>query len=101
MQFAFGGPDAYRGRDIALAHEKLIREHGLNARHFDLVAGYFAESLQELGTPQEHIDEALEVRREGGQSVCDDWRHLAGCECGFTAEASLRSDCLAVLLFGS
>lgn len=62
MQYAFGGPEAYQGKDLAEAHAHLIRDKGLNVRHFDLVAGHFVASLKELGVAQEHIEEATQVR---------------------------------------
>ena len=42
-------------------HEKLFRYKGLNATHFDLVAGHFVDSMQHLNVPSELIDEAVQV----------------------------------------
>jgi len=47
---ALGGPDAYRGRDMATAH----RRHAITDHHFDLVAGHLIATLGELG-----VDERL------------------------------------------
>jgi len=43
---AFGGPDAYTGRDLRSAHAELP---GLDDAHFDRVVGYLAETLREFG----------------------------------------------------
>jgi len=43
---AFGGPDAYTGRDLRSAHAKLP---GLDDVHFDRVVGYLADTLREFG----------------------------------------------------
>ena len=48
--------------DVVLSkHERLFREKGLNASHFDLVAGHFVGALESLQVPPELIKEATEV----------------------------------------
>jgi hemoglobin len=49
---ALGGPDIYRGRDMAAAHAHL-RATG---RAFDLVAGHLIATLRELGVAAQHVD---------------------------------------------
>ncbi|KAK9823403.1 hypothetical protein WJX72_002522 [[Myrmecia] bisecta] len=63
MELAFGGPEAYRGRDIYAAHARLRREQGLDEFHFDVILEHFASSLQSLSIPQELISEAMSVLR--------------------------------------
>ena len=46
---ALGGPDCYRGRDMARAHQR----HAITDHHFDLVAGHLIATLGELGVPEE------------------------------------------------
>lgn len=48
MKYAFGGSENYAGKDLATAHEHLIREKGLNVKHFDLVAGHFVDAMHEV-----------------------------------------------------
>jgi hemoglobin len=44
---AFGGPNAYSGRDIRRGHARLV-QRGLSDVHFDAVLGHLDESLAEL-----------------------------------------------------
>jgi hemoglobin len=46
---AFGGPDAYTGRDLRSAHAKLP---GLDDVHFDRVVSYLADTLREFGVSE-------------------------------------------------
>jgi hemoglobin len=59
MTRAFGGPAEDAGRDLRTAHAKLVREKGLNDRHFDAVAAHLAATLRELGVSGDLIREAL------------------------------------------
>lgn len=49
---ALGGPAAYSGRDLRIAHAPLS---GLTDHHVDLVIGYLAETLSQLGVPADDI----------------------------------------------
>jgi len=49
---AFGGPDAYTGRDLRSAHAKLS---GLDDVHFDRVVSYLAATLREFGVGEGDI----------------------------------------------
>jgi hemoglobin len=48
---AIGGPDLYRGRDMAAAHAKL----GITDPDFDAVVGHLVATLTELEVPNEII----------------------------------------------
>jgi hemoglobin len=61
MAWAFGGPDAYKGRDLRAAHRRLVTQMGLNDAHFDAVAKHLEATLEELGVAKELIDEALGI----------------------------------------
>jgi hemoglobin len=45
---AFGGPNAYSGRDMRRAHERLVAR-GLGDLHFDAVLTHLDDTLAELG----------------------------------------------------
>ncbi len=51
MTYAFGGAPNYSGLSMRKAHEKLVRDKGLNDSHFDIVAGHLMATLDELGVP--------------------------------------------------
>lgn len=60
ITFAFGGPHHYEGKHLRIAHKPLMKK-GLSDRHFDAVAKYLAESMQELGVDDSLIQEALAI----------------------------------------
>jgi len=59
MTMAFGGPNAYQGKDMAAAHRHLIPH--LEEFHFNAIVEHFVATLQELGVPQDDIDAAVSV----------------------------------------
>ena len=59
MTVAFGGPNEYHGRDMAAAHRHLIPH--LEESHFNAIVEHFVATLNDLGVPQEDIDEAVAV----------------------------------------
>jgi hemoglobin len=61
MTWAFGGPAEYRGRDLTLAHAKLVQNKGLSDVHFDAVAKHLAATLRDLGVAEPLIQEALGI----------------------------------------
>jgi hemoglobin len=61
MTVAFGGPNEYRGRDLRVAHARLVKEKGLSDVHFDAVAGHLKATLAELKVPAKLIDEAIGI----------------------------------------
>ncbi len=68
LTFAFGGPNSYEGRSLKAAHERLVKEMGLNDSHFDAVLEDLGNTLKELGVPDNLIAKAAGV----AESVRDD-----------------------------
>ena len=66
---AFGGPGAYRGRDLGAAHRQLVQRHGLGERHFDAVLGHLDDALAALGVALELRRQALEVAESARAAV--------------------------------
>ena len=54
---AFGGPNAYAGRDLTAAHAGIVAR-GVGDAHFDAVVGHLAGTLVELGVPGPEVAEA-------------------------------------------
>ncbi|GAA0962538.1 group 1 truncated hemoglobin [Actinocorallia libanotica] len=50
---ALGGPELYKGRDLASSHAHL----GIGDEHFDAVVAHLAATLASLGVPEETIGE--------------------------------------------
>ena len=67
LTFAFGGPNAYEGKDMTSAHAKLVKM-GMNESHFNLVMKHLGATLVELEVPEELITEAAGI----AMSVKDD-----------------------------
>jgi truncated hemoglobin YjbI len=65
LTMALGGPSNYTGRDLRSAHAPLA---GLTDEHVDLVIGYLAETLTELGVASDDIAAAGAI----ANSVRDD-----------------------------
>lgn len=61
LSWAFGGPEALRGRDLREAHAPLVRDRGLDDRHFDAVCGHLEAALGELGIEPELVTEVRAV----------------------------------------
>ena len=57
---AFGGPNAYAGRDLTAAHADLVAR-GMDDTHYDAVLGHLGATLLELGVPAELVQEAAAV----------------------------------------
>ncbi|MCW5205663.1 group 1 truncated hemoglobin [Desulfobulbus sp. F5] len=60
LTFAFGGPNAYAGRDLRTAHAHLVQK-GLNDSHFDVILEHLGAALKELGVKDEQIKKAADV----------------------------------------
>lgn len=58
---AFGGPQAYSGRSLRHAHEKLVTEKGLGEKHFTAIAGHLKATLDELGIEASMINEVMAI----------------------------------------
>ncbi|MHA1569599.1 MAG: globin domain-containing protein, partial [Alphaproteobacteria bacterium] len=79
LTMALGGPDAYDGADLTVAHAHLV-DSGLDDSHFDAVAGHLGAALEELEVPIETVDRILatvETTRDavlgrGGAPAVDD-----------------------------
>ena len=67
LTMAFGGPNAYTGKDLRQGHAHLV-ERGLNDSHFDAVVEMLAATLTELGVRKEDIAQVAGI----AESVCDD-----------------------------
>jgi len=61
MTYAFGGRPDYPGQSMRMAHERLVREKGLNEDHFNAVAENLTETLKELNVPAELISEVIAI----------------------------------------
>ena len=60
LTFAFGGPNAYEGKDLRAAHAHLVAK-GLNDTHFDIILEHLGATLKELGVKDELIQQAADV----------------------------------------
>jgi hemoglobin len=61
MAWAFGGPAEYKGRDLRVAHAKLVANKGLSDVHFDVLAKHLEATLRELGLSEDLIVESLAI----------------------------------------
>lgn len=52
MTYAFGGPEEYRGKDMWRAHERLVREKGMNDHHFDIIVKHLVAALRAFNVPE-------------------------------------------------
>jgi len=57
----FGGPQAYTGRSLRAAHERLVTEKGLGETHFAAVAGHLQATLEELGVAPDLVQEVMTI----------------------------------------
>mgnify|MGYP003573627884 FL=1 len=60
LTFAFGGPNAYEGKDLRAGHAHLVAK-GLNDTHFDVIIEHLGATLKELGVADELIQRAADV----------------------------------------
>lgn len=67
LTMVFGGPNDYTGRDLCGSHKRLV-DDGLNDSHFDVVAVYMQNTLDELGVPSDLINEVMALAAR----TCDD-----------------------------
>lgn len=52
MTYAFGGPGEYHGKDMWRAHERLVRDKGLNDHHFDIIVKHLVAALKVFNVPE-------------------------------------------------
>jgi len=65
LSMLLGGQIVYTGKDIGEAHAH-AREQGLNDGHFDSFLKHFRAALDEVGVPEDKVEEVLkrlEVKR--------------------------------------
>lgn len=60
LTMAFGGPNNYTGADMRAAHAGLVKR-GLNAEHFNAVAGHLQATLVQLGVATPLIDQVMSI----------------------------------------
>ena len=60
LTMAFGGPNAYSGKDLRTAHAPLVAQ-GLNDTHFMAVAENLQATLEELNVPANLIGEVMAI----------------------------------------
>lgn len=60
LTYAFGGPNAYEGRDLRAVHAHLVAR-GLNDTHFDIIVEHLGSTLKEMGVGDEDIAQAAKV----------------------------------------
>lgn len=70
LAMAFGGPNRYKGRDLRRAHAR-ARERGLNEEDYEVFMGHFRDTLQELGVPEEKVEEVMTIAHTGKEDVLD------------------------------
>lgn len=60
LTMAFGGPNAYEGKDLEAAHAPLTAK-GLNAGHFDAFAENLQVTLEQLGVEPDLAAEVMKI----------------------------------------
>lgn len=60
LTMAFGGPNNYSGKDMRVAHARLV-DMGLNEDHFNAVMEHLGATLTELNVPTDLIAEAAAI----------------------------------------
>ncbi|DBA74478.1 TPA: hypothetical protein ACH3X2_000943 [Trebouxia sp. C0005] len=53
--------EEYHGKDMWRAHEKLVRDQGLNDNHFNIIVKHLVGALQKFNVPEEDIQAAGKV----------------------------------------
>jgi len=60
LTMAFGGPNAYTGKDMRAAHASLVKR-GLNSSHVDVVVEHLGATLKELGVADDKIAQVAAI----------------------------------------
>lgn len=68
LTMAFGGPNAYTGKNMKAAHAHLI-SRGLDDEHVDAVIEHLGSTLKDLGVSDELIGEAAAIAESVRDSV--------------------------------
>lgn len=69
LTYAFGGAPGYSGLSMRKAHERLVKEKGLNDGHFDIVAGHLQATLDELKVPAPLVKQVMEIAASTREDV--------------------------------
>lgn len=67
LSFALGGPNLYQGRDLIDAHKSLH----IKKPHFELVANYLEEVLDEAGVSDEDIIKIMKIIQGTESQIID------------------------------
>ena len=68
LAYVFGAPLNYNGKSMRDAHDHLVKR-GLNESHFNAVMGHLIATLQELGIPDELIEEVGKIAESTRHNV--------------------------------
>lgn len=68
LTMAFGGPNAYEGRDLRAAHAS-PRAKGLDEEGFEVFMAHFRATLEELGVGEDHVAEVMAIAYSGRDDV--------------------------------
>ncbi len=60
LTMVFGGPNAYTGKGLRMAHAPLVAK-GLKEFHFDAVAAHLKDTLTELGVAEDVVGEVMTI----------------------------------------
>ena len=71
LKYAFGGMPNYPGRAMRAAHERLVRDKGLNDGHFDAVIEDLGQALKDLGVADAMIAEVAAIAETTRNDVLD------------------------------
>lgn len=69
LTYAFGGAPNYSGKSMGAAHKHLVKEMGLNDRHFDAIAENLNATLKEMNVPESLIAEVASIVESTRDSV--------------------------------
>ncbi|MBI4031892.1 MAG: group 1 truncated hemoglobin [Proteobacteria bacterium] len=61
LTYALGGGTNFTGASMRKAHERMVREGGLNDEHFDVIVEIIAGTLKEVGIPAPLINEVRAI----------------------------------------
>lgn len=68
LTMAFGGPNAYDGRDLRAGHAG-PRARGLDEEGFEVFMAHFRATLEELGVGEDHVAEVMAIAYSGRDDV--------------------------------
>eukprot|EP01061_Rhynchopus_euleeides_P003657 TRINITY_DN1294_c0_g1_i3.p1 TRINITY_DN1294_c0_g1~~TRINITY_DN1294_c0_g1_i3.p1 ORF type:complete len:932 (+),score=377.44 TRINITY_DN1294_c0_g1_i3:73-2868(+) len=68
LTYVFGGAHQYSARNMRDGHRHMVRDKGLNDKHFDVIVQLLSSTLKELGVGDSDISEVRQI----AESVRDD-----------------------------